>query len=150
MIEYRRANINDIEYLVKYRKQQLIDEGGAHDIEIENELFEYFKASISDNSLISWLAADGEKIVATSGVCFYQLPPTFRNPSGKTAYITNMYTLPEYRKQGIGSRLLQYVINEAKALNYKVIRLHASADGKSIYSKAGFCETDGFMALMLN
>jgi ribosomal protein S18 acetylase RimI-like enzyme len=147
MIEYRKASINDIQYLVQYRKQQLIDEGEVFDIKIDNEFSDYFISSISDNSLISWLAVDGEKIVATSGICFYQLPPTSRNPNGKNAYITNMYTLPEYRKQGIGSRLLRLVIDEAKMLKYKVIRLHASADGKSIYSKAGFNNTDGYMVL---
>lgn len=149
MIEYRKANINDTQYLVQYRKQQLIDEGEVFDNDIDNELSDYFMSSISDNSLISWLAVDGEKIVATSGICFYQLPPTSRNSSGKNAYITIMYTLPEYRKQGIGSRLLQLVVDEAKALKYKVIRLHASNDGKSIYSKAGFNDTGGYMALGL-
>ena len=147
MIEYRKANVSDIQYLVQYRKQQLIDEGEVFDNEIDIALSDYFTSSISDNSLIAWLAVDGEKIIATSGICFYQLPPTSRNPSGKNAYITNMYTLPEYRKQGIGTQLLQFVIDEAKVQNYKVIRLHASADGKSIYSNAGFCDTDGFMAL---
>jgi len=149
MIEYRKANISDIQYLVQYRKQQLIDEGEIFGKEIDDELSEYFISSISDNSLISWLAVDGERIVATSGICFYQLPPTSRNPSGKNAYITNMYTLPEYRKQGIGSQLLQLVIDEAKILKYKVIRLHASDDGKSIYNKAGFNDTNGYMALRL-
>jgi len=147
MIKYRKANIDDIQYLVQYRKQQLIDEGAVFDNEIDNELSDYFILSLSDNSFISWLAIDEEKIVATSGLCFYQLPPNSHNPSGKNAYITNMYTLPEYRKRGIGSRLLQLVINEAKTLKYKVIRLHASVDGKSIYSKAGFNDTDGYMAL---
>ena len=149
MIEYRKANISYIPYLVKYRKQQLIDEGEVFYNNIDNELSNYFISSISDNSLISWLAIDGEKIVATSGICFYKLPPTSRNPSGNNAYVTNMYTLPEYRKQGICSRLLQFVIDEAKALNYKVIRLHASNDGKSIYSKAGFNDTSGYMALRM-
>ena len=149
MIEYRKADIGDIQYLVQYRKQQLTDEGEVFNSEIDNELSDYFMSSMSDNSLISWLAVDGEKIVATSGVCFYQLPPTSLNPSGKNAYITNMYTLPEYRKHGIGSRLLQRVIDEAKMLKYKVIRLHASADGKSIYRKAGFNDTDGYMTLRL-
>ena len=149
MIEYRKANIKDIQCLVQYRKQQLIDEGEVFDNEIDNDLSDYFLSSISNNSLISCLAVDGDLVVATSGVCFYQLPPTPRNPSGKNAYITNMYTLPEYRKQGIGSRLLQLVIDEAKMLKYIVIRLHASTDGKSLYSKAGFNDTEGYMALRL-
>ena len=125
----------------------MIDEGEIFVGEIDNEFVNYFTSSISDNSLISWLAVDGERIVATSGICFYQLPPTPRNPSGRNAYITNIYTLPEYRNQGIGSRLLQLVIDEGKILKYKIIRLHASADGKSIYRKAGFNDTDGYMAL---
>ena len=150
MIEYRKASISDIKYLVQYRKQLLVETGEVFVNEIDNEFSDYFISSISDNSLISWLAVDREKIVATSGICFYQLPPTSRNPSGKNAYITNMYTLPEYRKQGIGSRLLQLAIDEAKMLKYKVIRLHAaSAEAKSIYSKAGFNDTDGYMALRL-
>ena len=149
MIEYRKAASHDIKHLVQYRKQQLIDEGEVFDTEIDDELADYFMSSLSNNSLIAWLAIDGNKIVATSGICFYKLPPTSRNPSGKNAYITNMYTLPEYRRQGIGTRLLELVINEAKLLKYSIIRLHASADGKSIYSKAGFSDTDGFMALRL-
>ncbi|MDR1737038.1 MAG: GNAT family N-acetyltransferase [Oscillospiraceae bacterium] len=147
MIEYRKAAINDAQCLVQYRKQQLIDEGEVFDKDIDNELFDYFVSSISDSSLSSWLATDGQKIVATSGICFYRLPPTSYNPSGKNAYITNMYTLPEYRRQGIGSQLLQLVISEARLLNYKVIRLHASDEGKSIYSKAGFKDTGGYMTL---
>ena len=56
MIKYRKANINDTKFLVQYRKQQLIDEGEVFDNEIDDELSNYFISSISDNSLISWLA----------------------------------------------------------------------------------------------
>ena len=150
-MDYRKANSNDIQYLVHYRKQQLIDEGlpPNANMNIDKELSDYFISSISDGSLISWLAVDGNEIVATSGICFYQLPPTFSNPTGRVAYVTNMYTLPKYRRQGIASYLLKLIVDEAIRLEYKVIRLHASMDGKSIYSKIGFQDTDGFMALRL-
>lgn len=38
MIEYRKANVRDTQYLVQYRKQQLIDEGEVFDNDIDNEL----------------------------------------------------------------------------------------------------------------
>jgi GNAT superfamily N-acetyltransferase len=93
------------------------------------------------------LAKENGEIIATSGICFYQLPPTFSNPTGRVAYVANMYTLPKYRRQGIASQLLKFVVEEAIKLEYKLIRLHASVDGKSIYSKMGFVDTDGFMAM---
>ena len=148
-MNFRKATIKDIPHLVSYRKQQLIEEGAPPEIAIDSELSAYFTTSISDGSFLSWIAIDGEEIVATSGICFYQLPPTHFNPTGRTAYVTNMYTLPEYRRQGIASHLLDLVVEEAKMLDYKIIRLHTSADGKSIYSKKGFSDTDGFMAMKL-
>jgi len=148
-MNFRKADKNDIQYLVTYRKQQLIDEGASLDMDIDNALSDYFISSISDGSLIVWLAVDGTEVVATSGICFYRLPPTVSNPSGRVAYVTNVYTLPEYRKQGIASHLLELVLDEAVRLAYKLVRLHASIDGKSIYSKAGFIDTDGFMAMKL-
>ena len=144
---FRKAGERDVPYLVRYRKRQLLDEGEPPVADIDRELSDYFMSSISDGSLIVWLAADGEKIAATSGVCFYQLPPTYNNPSGRVAYVTNMYTLPEYRRQGIASRLLKLVVDEAIRLEYKIVRLHTSADGKSIYGKMGFVDTGGFMKL---
>ena len=126
-MDYRKANSNDIQYLVHYRKLQLIDEGlpPNANMSIDEELANYFVSSISDGSLISWLAVDDNEIVATSGICFYQLPPTFSNPTGRVAYVTNMFTLPKYRKQGIAS---QKEIKEEAGLDIIPIRLVAVQD----------------------
>jgi GNAT superfamily N-acetyltransferase len=148
----RLAVHGDIPVLVKLRKQQLIDEGlptVSLQMDIDSELADYFASAISDGTFISWVMENDGEIIATSGVCFYALPPNYSNPSGKTAYITNMYTKPEYRRRGIAAELLDMVIEEAKKHGYKVIRLHTSEYGKSIYLKAGFVDTDGYMALRL-
>jgi GNAT superfamily N-acetyltransferase len=148
-LNYKKATQSDIPHLVTHRKQQLIDEGASPDTNIDKELADYFAASISDGSFIAWLAAEGEQIVATSGICFYRLPPTYYNPTGRVAYVTNMYTAPKYRRQGIASRLLDLVVDEAVMREYKFVRLHASVDGKPLYVKKGFTDTDRFMVLKL-
>ena len=40
----------------------------------------------------------------------YHAMPTYHNPSGRKAYIMNMYTAPEYRKQGITYRTLYLLV----------------------------------------
>jgi predicted acetyltransferase len=151
---YRKVNSNDVNDLVNLRKQQLLEEnlreGRKDEKNIDYELKEYFSKNIENNTFISWVAIDNNEIIATSGLCFYQLPPTFSNPSGKVAYIANMYTMNEYRRKGIATTLLGKIINEAKLLDYKVLRLHTSLDGKSIYKKYGFINSEGFMHIRIN
>lgn len=95
-MDFRKANIDDIPSLIAMRKQQLLDEGLNPVANIDSELKEYFIRSLTDGSFISWLALDKYMIVATSGLCFYQLPPTYSNPTGRVAYLTNMFTKKEY------------------------------------------------------
>ena len=93
------------------------------------------------------LAIDKSTIVATGGLCFFQLPPTYSNSTGRIAYVTNMFTKKEYRGQGIASHLLALVVDEAKRRDYRVLRLHTSQDGRHIYAKAGFVDSSGYMSL---
>jgi GNAT superfamily N-acetyltransferase len=151
---FRKADSNDVMDLVNLRQQQLLEEnlkeGRNDEKNIDYELNEYFSRNITNNTFISWVALDNSEIIATSGLCFYQLPPTYSNPSGKVAYITNMYTRNEYRRKGIATTLFEKIINEAKLLNYKILRLHTSLDGKSIYKKFGFIDSEGFMHIKIN
>ena len=148
-MEYRKATEVDIDQLVKLRISQLLDEGYPETSDIRKDLEKYFSASLKNESLICWVGLANEAIVATAGLCFYQLPSTFSNPSGRIAYITNMYTADGYRKRGVASHLLQLLLDNAMALNYTSVRLHASSDGKGIYEKAGFTDSDGYMGMRL-
>ncbi|MEM7098935.1 MAG: GNAT family N-acetyltransferase [Pseudomonadota bacterium] len=148
-LKYRKASLNDIDQLVELRVQQLLDEGYPEDFNIRQDLTNYFSANLESGSLICWVGTDESIIRATAGICFYQLPPTFSNPTGRIAYITNMYTEPSCRKQGVASLLLNKLILEAKGLNYASVRLHASELGRGVYEEAGFVTTEGYMALKL-
>lgn len=144
-IRFRKALLSDTKDLAELRKQQLLDEGYPEILDIQRDLETYFDNSLTDGSLICWVGESAAKIQATGAVCFYQLPPTFSNPSGKVAYITNMYTADQYRRRGIASMLLDKLIEEVRALNYPSVRLHASELGKGGYQKAGFSDVDGYM-----
>jgi len=151
MITYRTATPADAQALARMRCAFLMD---ANDLDSEAQLGEmelvllaYFATALADDSFVAWLALDGEKLVATSGLTFSLVPPNYSNQSGKVAYIMNMYTLPDYRRQGIAAELLKRTIEEAKSRGYSKITLHATDMGRPLYKKFGFSDSDGDMVL---
>ena len=145
MIEYRRAELNDMDELLRVRINFLYDAKNisAHDEEaaIRKANEEFLKEVLIDGSFMQWLAVEEGKIVATSSVSFYRLPPNRGLPTGKAAYIGNMYTYPEYRKKGIASKLLSLAVEEAKNYGCNKVLLNATDMGRPIYEKFGFTDS---------
>ena len=146
-INYRRANIDDVEFLIDFRIRclnELYDHPEDDETEIlRKALREYFSETNPSNDFIAWLAEHRGKIIGTSGMVVWRIPARYGGlESGKLGYILNLYTTPEARRKGICIRLLDELIKEAKSLGLKYLHLHASEDGINIYRKAGFTEPD--------
>ena len=89
------------------------------------------------------------RIVATSGMSLAEKPPYFSNPSGRIGLLSGMYTLPEYRRRGIGRRLLGRVVDEARAWGCGAVQITASDMGVLLYADFGFRKNGNFMQLKL-
>jgi len=137
-MEYRRADIADAPLITAFRQQQLIDEGSSPDVSIAEPLLKYHAAVIADGTLVEWLAVDDGEAVATGAVIFQQHPPSFSNPSGRVAYVTNMYTRPDHRRRGLATSLLNKLMDECRARDCHVVWLRGSRDGLPTYAKYGF------------
>ena len=105
MIKYRKANINDVAILANIRSIFLME---ANDITSEIErnnveiaIKQYFESALENDSFVAWLAVSENNIIATSGLSFSVVPPSFKCLDGKVAYIMNMYTIPDYRKRRV-------------------------------------------------
>lgn len=153
---FRKAGLEDIAELVRLRIEFMREVNGSVNDTDESKYealvkanLDYFRENIKSNCFIAWLAIDKERIIGTSGLVFYHRPPSFKNPSGKIAYIMNIYTLTEYRKQGIASLLLEKAIGEAESMGYKTISLNATEMGKTLYLSRGFQDAQGEMTLNL-
>ena len=138
-IEYRKAGINDVEELTQLRLMFLFEAGGEPDDEYTYAVNkEFFTDGIMSGEFISWIAVDDGRIIATSGISFYKLPPNKFSPTGLRSYISNMYTLPEYRNNGIATKLFALTVDEAKQRGCKSVLLNATDMGRPIYEKYGF------------
>jgi GNAT superfamily N-acetyltransferase len=144
-IVYRRATIDDASVLVDYRVRFLNElfkhPENAETTVIRKSLLEYFTKAMPSKDFIAWVAKYNGKVIATGGMVIWQKPAIYGGvESGKLGYLLNFYTVPEARRKGIGTQLLNELIKEAKSLGLKYLHLHASKDGINIYRKAGFAE----------
>lgn len=149
-MDYRKAIVEDIDKLIEIRIEMRNQREDSTNIDSKifySNTFEYYKTHIMDESFISWIALDGEKIIATSGICFYSVPPTYSNMSGLVAYVMNMYTKPEYRLKGIAATLLAHLLDEAKQRQCEKITLNTSRMGRHLYEKYGFKDVNNYMEL---
>lgn len=78
---------------------------------------------------------------------FFQVMPTYHNPSGKKAYIMNMYTNPKYRRKGIAYKTLDMLIKDSKSKGIFSISLEATDMGRPLYEKYGFIKMNNEMEL---
>lgn len=141
MIAYRKAAPPDTETLARLRGDMLCDETGypeAFASLLRTNTAQFIADGLADRSVAAWVATDGDRIIAMGCVNFFSLPPNDWCPSGKTAYIGNLYTLPAYRKQGIGGNLLTRLVEEAKSRHCERILLHATDKGRPLYKAHGF------------
>lgn len=152
MITYRKATIDDLDELVRLRIEFMTEVVKTVDHDkvqtVKSALIDYFNKALVNNDYISWLALDEDKIVGTSGLCFYTVPPSLKYISGNVAYIMNMYTVPAYRSKGIATNIFEKTVSEAKSMGYKKICLNATDMGKPLYKKFGFKEIEGDMAIL--
>ena len=150
-LNYRKATVEDISLLTKTRIEVLRAANGLSDdtdmTEVERQSYEYYQKALRDGSHTAFLAFDGDRFAGSGGISYYQVMPTYHNPSGNKAYIMNMYTRPEYRRQGIARRMLDILIDDAKARDISFITLEATSMGRPLYESTGFVSMKDEMIL---
>jgi len=146
-ITIREATVTDAEILAQTRVSFIIDdmrnESGIILTDTDKSTLldrnrEYLNHALSDNTFMAFLAFDESALVATSGLSFYQVAPSYDCQDGKIAVILNIYTVSSYRKLGISSKLIALTLMRAQELGYRKIKLNASHMGRSLYEKFGF------------
>ena len=150
-IEFKRADLSDLDMLVSSRIKVLIAANKLpEDTDmsvIEQQSLEYYRQSLTDGSHTAYLVYDGDDIIAAGGISYYRVMPTCDVPTGRKAYIMNMYTDPAYRRQGIAMKTLALLIEDAKAKGITFISLEATDMGRPLYERYGFVPMEHEMIL---
>ena len=136
----RSASINEIERLVELRLAMFeamgVDEQALDHIEVS--MRDYFLQHLPTRAFRVWVADVEGLPIASIGLVIHSVPPSPHNATGKEAYIMNLVTLPEYRRQGIAKSLLLHVVDIVRSEGIPKLSLHASPAGWRLYEGVGF------------
>lgn len=151
MYTYKKAGIEDLDMLVKTRIQILKVINKLSDdcdmTEFEKETREYYKTALGNNTHTAILVFDGEKFIGAGGIDYYTVMPSYHNPTGKTAFIMNIYTDSQYRRKGIAYEVLDMLVKDAKDRGVENIILDSTKMGRPLYEKYGFKYITDYMEL---
>lgn len=147
----RKATLEDIELLMEWRMKVLhevfsIPQNQSTD-ELEKENCCYYQKALQTGEHIACFACLEDTIIGCGGICLYREMPSPDNPTGKCAYLMNIFTQPQFRKQGVGKSIIEWLTAQAIQRGISKIYLETSEAGKYLYQKMGFVPMQDMMKL---
>lgn len=105
----------------------------------------YYETHIADGSHFAVVAECGEVPCGCGGVCFTEELPSPDNPSGRCAYLMNIYVREPFRNKGIAHRIVTRLIEESTSRGCGKIYLETTDNGRPVYQSLGFRDLPDIM-----
>lgn len=138
----RLATLDDVAQLVELRilmqKEVNPSNAAAIDPGYPDAVRQFFVHGISSGSYVSAVAESNGQLVSSNGLIVYSKPPSITGGVGKVGYISNVYTLPEWRGRGVASDLMRLIVAYAKRARLDKLHLGATDSGIGVYERVGF------------
>lgn len=144
MIELHK--ITNLETLMKWRVEVILSVFGEHaNRELTDANVAYYARHIADGSHLAIVASvDGEDC-GCGAICLTDELPSPDNPSGRCAYLMNIYVRTPYRNHGVAHAIVRHLIEEASACGCSKIFLETTDEGRHLYKSIGFEEMENMM-----
>ena len=144
MIELKR--IWELDGLMEWRREVIENVFGENPTpELLEANRNYYERHIHDGSHMAFLAIYDGKEVGCGSLCITEELPSPDNPSGRCAYLMNIYVRDIYREHGIGHAIVKKLLKEAETQNCQKIYLETTNDGRGVYESLGFRDMPDMM-----
>jgi GNAT superfamily N-acetyltransferase len=143
----KKAGIEYLETLVDLRIEFIKDIHPEYDsnllTQIHTATIKYFKDLFESNVYIGFLGMEPSgEIVCTTGLLIYNLPPLNSASYRKVGHVLNFFTKSQYRRNGYGLELMNFVKITAKQEGIARLVLSATKMGYDLYKKSSFVEPE--------
>lgn len=142
----RYATLADVETIVSHRRRMFEDMGIAAPEIIADSMLPFvswLRERLENGLYMGWLAQshDGQ-VVAGAGVWLMDWPTGPMHQGGPMAYVMNVFVEPEWRGQGLAHQMMQAILDWCRQKDIQTVDLHASEQGRPIYTRLGFMPTN--------
>ncbi|PEB50693.1 GNAT family N-acetyltransferase [Bacillus pseudomycoides] len=140
----RLAEVKDIQQLIRMRWDFTIEYDESRKIEqtpfndFEKKCQSFLENALNSDQWFIWVAEENGEIVSHIYITLIQKVPRPGRITHPFAYMTNVFTIKEYRNKGIGSKLLTTINEWTKENRYEFIIVWPSDDSINYYKKNGY------------
>ncbi|MHA2242455.1 MAG: GNAT family N-acetyltransferase [Candidatus Thorarchaeota archaeon] len=140
-----RAETKDGDWIIRHRIEMFrwMDFSEEDLIATEPLVREFLKGKWGDE-IDFFLAVENDEVVGGCAVSYSQILPSHVNPTGKQAYLHNLYVEPEHRHKGFATKLINFVLDLCLKQGIRKINLHSTDMGQRIYDQAGFVKVENY------
>lgn len=142
-MELRMANKLDIAQLIRMRWDFTLEDypemgKGTKYNTFEKECGDFLEGAIDSRDWFIWVAENEGKIISHIYIELIKKVPRPGRVTNPFAYMTNVYTVPEFRGKGVGSKLLSKVNEWAAEMKYEFIIVWPSDTSIEFYGRNGY------------
>lgn len=150
-VAIRRATLDDVPTLVEHRVAMFRDIGAlpvGEEAALRAAVLPVLADWLAMGEYVAWVvtaAGNATEVIGGAGVQrrhFMPRPSPTGVLSGGEGLVLNVYVEPGWRKRGVGGRVMREVIAWARSEGIEQLVLHASAEGRPMYEKLGFAQTN--------
>jgi GNAT superfamily N-acetyltransferase len=141
----RPATLRDLDTLVQQRRAMWTDLGlrdPARHHKADKTYRRWAKTRMRNHQLMGWLVENGTGAIAGGGCLWLQpIQPNPKRTKTLQPCLLSMYTDPDFRRQGVASKIVDKAVEWSRNHGYERLMLHASEMGRTVYKKSGFYRT---------
>ncbi len=150
-MKYRKANKLDTEKLAKMRWEFQTEFDDNKEVWKKEDFVksceDFYSKILSNPNWLFWIIENDNEIIAHVSILIVDNIPTPERAINRWGYLTNTYTKKDFRGQGLGSKLIEYAINDAKSLDIENMIVWPSDKSIEFYERVGFNKSTQIMEL---
>lgn len=110
----------------------------SQDSKIMKENYKWFERALIKQSVYFCVVRSGDETVGCGCFCRQRELPSLDNPNGTCGYLMNIYIRPENRGQGLGTKLVEHLIDQCRMEDIHKIYLESTKGALKLYESLGF------------
>ena len=139
-----QARLDDVPDLARLRWQLYAEQEGSREpLETYQDRFVAFALrALATDRWHAWVARDGAGPIGAMWLHTIERVPVPGKVAGPIGYLTNVYVVPEHRSGGLGSRMLERVVEWCRAQGFSCLITWPTSRSRPFYRRGGFDRLD--------